>query len=62
MITKIKKFAADETGAITVEWVVLTASIVGLAIAIIATISLGATDNANNLEQQLTNMEVEEIF
>jgi len=62
MITRAKKFAVDETGAITVEWVVLTASIVGLAIAVIATISLAATDNANSLEQQLTNTEVEEIL
>ena len=29
----IKTFAADESGAVTVDWVVLTAAVVGLAIA-----------------------------
>ena len=62
MITRIKKFAVDETGAITVEWVVLTASIVGLAIAVIAGISLQSTDNADSLEQYLSDIEVEEIL
>ena len=35
----IKNFAADESGAVTVDWVVLTAAIVGLGVAMIGTIS-----------------------
>ena len=34
MIKAITKFAKSEDGAITVDWVVLTAGIVGLAIAV----------------------------
>ena len=34
MLNFIKIFAADEDGAVTVDWVVLTAAIVGLAIAV----------------------------
>ncbi|MGY3437702.1 MULTISPECIES: Flp family type IVb pilin [unclassified Marinovum] len=33
MIKFIKNFRQDENGAVTVDWVVLTAAIVGLAIA-----------------------------
>lgn len=32
-MTFIKKFFAGESGAVTVDWVVLTAAVVGLAIA-----------------------------
>ena len=33
MIKFIKNFRKDENGAVTVDWVVLTAAVVGLAIA-----------------------------
>jgi len=33
MINFIKNFRKDEDGAVTVDWVVLTAAVVGLAIA-----------------------------
>jgi Flp pilus assembly pilin Flp len=33
MIKFIKNFSKDEDGAVTVDWVVLTAAVVGLAIA-----------------------------
>ncbi len=33
MIKLLKKFHKDEIGAVTVDWVVLTAAIVGLAVA-----------------------------
>jgi hypothetical protein len=33
---KFRQFRADTTGAVTVDWVVLTAAIVGLGIAVIA--------------------------
>ncbi|MBS9718696.1 hypothetical protein ACFFUT_03685 [Pseudohalocynthiibacter aestuariivivens] len=37
-----KNFAKDDSGAVTVDWVVLTAAIVGLGIAIMTTVG-GAT-------------------
>ena len=37
----IKHFSKDESGAVTVDWVVLTAAIVGLGIAVIATVRTG---------------------
>lgn len=35
---KVRKFAEAEDGAITVDWVVLSAIIIGLAVAIVGTI------------------------
>lgn len=37
----IKTFSRDESGAVTVDWVVLTAAIVGLGIAVLAAVSGG---------------------
>ncbi|WP_299425186.1 hypothetical protein [uncultured Shimia sp.] len=38
MNTFIKNFRKDEAGAVTVDWVVLTAGIVGLAVVVFAAI------------------------
>ncbi|KPP86833.1 MAG: hypothetical protein HLUCCA08_16245, partial [Rhodobacteraceae bacterium HLUCCA08] len=35
MLNFIKNFRRDEDGAVTVDWVVLTAAIVGLGIAVL---------------------------
>ena len=35
-MSRVQKFIRDESGAVTVDWVVLTAAIVGLCIAIFA--------------------------
>lgn len=41
MFVYLKKFRADECGAVTVDWVVLTAAIVGLAVAGVAAARTG---------------------
>lgn len=41
------KFLADENAAVTVDWVVLTAAIVGITIAVLTLISTGI-NNASN--------------
>ena len=43
MIKFLNKFRKDEDGAVTVDWVVLTAAVVGLAIAALTSIDT-ATD------------------
>jgi len=40
----IKNFRKDEDGAVTVDWVVLTAAVVGLAVAAYSSIETGATN------------------
>ena len=44
MIKFFKNFRNNEDGAVTVDWVVLTAAVVGLAIAAYTSIQTGATD------------------
>ena len=50
----IKNFVADESGAVTVDWVVLTAAIVGLGIAVMSSVSTGLQDLSGDIEDQLT--------
>ena len=53
MLHFIKKFHNDEDGAVTVDWVVLTAAVVGLGIAVLTSVSDGAETMASNIETQL---------
>jgi Flp pilus assembly pilin Flp len=46
-------FIRDEDGAVTVDWVVLTAAIVGLGIAVLTSVSNGAETMAENIETEL---------
>nr|WP_319247326.1 hypothetical protein [uncultured Celeribacter sp.] len=52
-------FNRDEDGAVTVDWVVLTAAIVGLAIAVIATISTSTDTLGDNVGTTLDGVAVE---
>ncbi|ABG31722.1 hypothetical protein CEP88_00735 [Roseobacter denitrificans] len=44
MMKSFNKFRTDEDGAVTVDWVVLTAAVVGLAVAAYSSIQTGATE------------------
>ena len=61
LFANIKNFAADESGAVTVDWVVLTAAIVGLGIAVIASVSDGVGDLAEAISGSLSEAEVVEL-
>ena len=54
----LRSFAADEDGAVTVDWVVLTAAIIGMCLTIVAGIRAAATDPAESLGANLTEMDV----
>ena len=58
MLPVFTKFTKDENGAVTVDWVVLTAAIVGLSIAVIATISGGALNEADGLGAHLSSQAI----
>jgi Flp pilus assembly pilin Flp len=45
----IKKFRSDESGAVTVDWVVLTAAIVGLGIVVMTTVGGGIEELAGQI-------------
>lgn len=54
----LNAFVKDEDGAVTVDWVVLTAAIVGIALAVIAVIrtslNAAATEIAGSISDALT--------
>ena len=55
------RFSKSDEGAITVDWVVLTAAIIGMALAFVVAISSGMTTLAGkvstNLSEQDTGVE-----
>ena len=53
MIKFIKNFRKDEDGAVTVDWVVLTAAVIGLAAVAYQQISAGATGLATDVNTAL---------
>ena len=53
MTNFFKRFAQDESGAVTVDWVVLTAAVVGLAIAIGGTIFAQVQDLAETVQGEI---------
>ncbi len=55
MLNFIKTFRADEDGAVTVDWVVLTAAIVGLGIAVLTSVGNGTTALGSKVSSQLSN-------
>lgn len=55
-------FLKDESGAVTVDWVVLTAAIVGLGIAVLASVGGGTTSLANKVSSHLASQDVTTSF
>lgn len=53
MSFNFKSFLADESGAVTVDWVVLTAALVGLGLAVISVVSGGLEDLTADIDSQL---------
>ena len=58
MIKFIKNFRKDEDGAVTVDWVVLTAAVVALAAIAYNQVRDGASDLAGNVESALSAVTV----
>ena len=49
------KFSKDESGAVTVDWVVLTAALVGIALVVINTIKVGINEASTDIKNELTS-------
>lgn len=49
----VNNFARDEDGAVTVDWVVLTAAIVGLGIAVLASVGGSTAELATTISSNL---------
>lgn len=59
LINLFKKFRSDESGAVTVDWVVLTAAIVGLGIAVVAAVRPALEPLAGNISTAVGGIEVD---
>ncbi len=54
---KLKKgFVRDEDGAVTVDWVVLTAALVGIAILVLSIVSGGINSAASDINTRLSTL------
>ncbi|MEM5543365.1 hypothetical protein WNY61_11500 [Sulfitobacter sp. AS92] len=60
MMNFIKNFRKDEDGAVTVDWVVLTAAIVGLAVVAFGTIKENTTALTDDIATAIGGVTVEE--
>ncbi|MCP3972762.1 MAG: hypothetical protein GY717_21065 [Rhodobacteraceae bacterium] len=58
----IKNFHRDEDGAVTVDWVVLTAAIVGLGIAVLTTVGGATDDYADQIGSHLSSQGVKTAY
>jgi Flp pilus assembly pilin Flp len=62
MTSTFKTFAADESGAVTVDWVVLTAALVGLGLAVMGVVRGGIADLTGDINTQLQAQQVDTTF
>ena len=53
----VKNFSKDESGAVTVDWVVLTAGIVGLGLAVAAVVRPAVTTLGNKIAAAVDNVD-----
>jgi Flp pilus assembly pilin Flp len=58
LLNVFKSFANDESGAVTVDWVVLTAAIVGLGLLVIQVVTPGIETLAGNIASEVADIEV----
>ena len=54
VLSFLKAFRDDESGEMTVDWVVLTAAVVGLGIAVLASVSTGTHGPSENVSKYLS--------
>lgn len=55
LLNIFKRFTKDEAGAVTVDWVVLTAAIVGLGLVVMETITPGIEGAADVIASDLAD-------
>ncbi len=58
----LETFRKDDDGAMTVDWVALTAACLGLGVAVLAAISGGADDVSGRIAQQVKDTSVTPSF
>ena len=59
MIERFKTFLNDESGAVTVDWVVLTAAVVGLGVAAVDIVEEGVNALASDIATAIADKTVD---
>lgn len=62
MLNAILKFAKSEDGAITVDWVVLTAAAAFLGVAVVVVIGPATTETSEDIGAYIDTMDVSTTF
>ncbi len=62
MLEYINSFALDEDGAVTVDWVILAAGVVSLALAAVGVITDGTGDLSGDIYQSLQGQPIATEF
>jgi hypothetical protein len=57
-----RDFQNDEAGAVTVDWVVLTAAVVGLGVAALAAVRSGTASLTSKISNQLSSQTISTTF
>ena len=58
----LKSFIQSEAGAVTVDWVVLTAGLVGLSLAVMGVLSTGVQQAAMSIASELSDDIIGTLF
>ena len=58
LLNLFKVFKSDESGAVTVDWVVLTAAIVGLGMVVMTTVGGGIESLGGEIVTDLSNQSI----
>tara|TARA_R110002073_G_scaffold65745_3_gene163996 strand:+ start:9249 stop:9455 length:207 start_codon:yes stop_codon:yes gene_type:complete len=61
MRSAIRQALTDESGAVTVDWVVLTGAMAAMAVIMISTMNGETSSVANEIETVLTDVDVTQI-
>lgn len=61
-LSHIKTFISSESGAVTVDWVVLTAALVGLGLAVMSVVSGGVENLSGDINTQLEADHISNTF
>ena len=62
MVQRIRKFIASEDAAVTVDWVVLTAGVLGLCLAIFVTLGNDTADYSEDIGSFMTSQGIKTTY
>ena len=62
LFNKIGSFRKRQDGVVTVDWVVLTAAVVGLGVAALAAVKSGTGSLSTKVKTYLTNQSINSTF